>query len=244
MAATYEEGIAQTLPIDDKGNHNFGLFDPSGSKFYHPRAESATNPNLRVTLYDGATKLTGAGLAVDTEMPAAAALTATVARGASTTTIAAVPRLDDGTNVVMQASNSAANMAGTTQPAAAMVANPGQWSAYHNPGANTIATISKAAGTSTQRHVLTGFSFVVTSGATAPTAAVVTCNLRDGATGAGTILKQWTIGIQATAGATQGLVKSGLSILGSAATAMTLEFTGAGGANTYEMVEIEGYTTA
>lgn len=138
----------------------------------------------------------------------------------------------------------AAVLAGTTQAQAILVAQPGEFSITHNPGANTVATITKAAGSGTQRWVITGFSAMLTAGATAPTAAVATLNLRDGASGAGTILKSWTLGVPATAGATQGIAKSGLHIICSAATAVTIEFTAAAGANTYESVELEGYLTA
>lgn len=133
---------------------------------------------------------------------------------------------------------------GSANAAPWLFANPAEWSVTHGPVSNTVATITKAPGTGTQKHVATGLSFVVTSAATAPTATTLTINLRDGGTGAGTILKTWTVGVMATAGASQGVARNGMYVTGTAATAMTLEFTAAGGANTIESVELDGYTTA
>ena len=123
------------------------------------------------------------------------------------------------------------------------VAQPSMWAVQHTPATNTQATISKAAGGGTVRHVCTSISATISAPA-APTAAQVIVNLRDGATGAGTILLSWTGALQATAGDRWGVVLSGLNIVGTANTAMTLEFTAAGGANTYEQVAMSGYDKA
>jgi hypothetical protein len=66
--------------------------------------------------------------------------------------------------------------------------------------------------------------------------------LRDGATGAGTILASWAIAIPATAGACAILSLAGLEIIGSPNTAMTLEFAAAGGALTFQSVTLTGHT--
>jgi hypothetical protein len=68
----------------------------------------------------------------------------------------------------------------------------------------------------------------------------LTINLRDGASGAGTVL--WTTNITAAATATNhgNLNFCDLNIPGSAATAMTLEFA-AGLANESESVTLSGY---
>ena len=63
-------------------------------------------------------------------------------------------------------------------------------------------------------------------------------------TGAGTVLATWLIGITAVAGATTAFSFGPFNIPGSAATAMTLEFTAAGGAHTFESVTLSGTTSA
>lgn len=116
----------------------------------------------------------------------------------------------------------------------------GDWTVVHFPASNTQATASKTAGGAGVRHVCTGITVVLAGGTTAPAAAQVNVALRDGASGAGTILWQAVITLPATAGAMNGISRSHLHISGSANTAMTLEFSAAGGANTFESVTIEG----
>ena len=120
------------------------------------------------------------------------------------------------------------------------------WSVPSNPGANVVATATRPASPAPQlaesRHVCTSITAVFTAGATAPTAATATVNLRDGASGAGTILASFTIGVEATAGRTTLLELCALEIIGSPNTAMTLEFTAAGGANTFQSVTLTGHT--
>lgn len=117
-----------------------------------------------------------------------------------------------------------------------------QWSASHAPAANTKATASQVAVVG-KRHFCRSIAATIAAGATAPTAGTVTLTLRDGATGAGTILWQVTLGVTATAGATTTFALSGLCIAGSTNTAMTLEFSAAGGANTLESVSMTGFDT-
>ena len=116
----------------------------------------------------------------------------------------------------------------------------GDWTQVHFPAANTQATTSKAAGAAGVRHVCTGITAVLAGNTTAPAAAQVNVVLRDGASGAGTIKWQAVITLPAIAGAMNGITRSGLFIVGTAATAMTLEFSGAAGANTFESVSMEG----
>lgn len=137
-------------------------------------------------------------------------------------------------------SGNAANLATQASDGAQMVQGPGEWAINHAPAANTTATISKAAGGAGVRHVCKGFS--VSINAVAAIAAPLTVNLRDGATGAGTIL--WTDRIMAPAGTTARLDRSGLNIVGSANTAMTLEFTAAPGATNFENVNLNGISTS
>lgn len=120
--------------------------------------------------------------------------------------------------------------------------SPKSWFAGHSPAVNTKATITKAAAGANKRHVATSLTVSLTAGGTAPTANTVTVALIDGASGGSTYL--WgphTIGIPAVAGAMNGFVVS-LWAVGTANTAMTLEFSAAAGANTYESVSLEGTT--
>lgn len=148
----------------------------------------------------------------------------------------------DGSAVARLRTGAAGVLSGTTQPLSLLVTRPGDWSVTHAPAANTVATASKAAGAAGVRHVCTSVSATIAGGAVAPTATTVTLQLRDGATGAGSVVGSWTIGIEATAGRTVSLVLTGLNIVGSAATAMTLEFSAAGGLNTLESVTLSGYS--
>jgi len=116
----------------------------------------------------------------------------------------------------------------------------GAWSNVNFPAANTRASSTRAAGAAGVRHVCTGITVALAAGATAPAAVQLDVRLRDGILDTGTILWQMAISIPATAGAMSGVTRSGLFIPGSAATAMTLEFSAAGGANTFESVSFEG----
>lgn len=107
------------------------------------------------------------------------------------------------------------------------------------PAVNTRASSTRAAGAAGVRHVLTGLTAVLAAGATAPAAAQLDVRVRDGILDTGTILWQSVITLPATAGAMNGITRSGLWIPGTAATAMTIEFSAAGGANTFESVSME-----
>ena len=116
-------------------------------------------------------------------------------------------------------------------------ANQG-WVVSHAPAVSQQATASKAAGAAGVKHVATGLSFGL-SARTAVAASTVTVNLRDGATGAGTILASWTFDLVAATLAPITVSLSGLQLQGSAATAMTLEF-GALLTNLLEFVNLVG----
>ena len=115
----------------------------------------------------------------------------------------------------------------------------GDWTERHGPAANTQAIASKAASTAGLRHVCTALSFTITNDGAAKTG-VVTVNLRDGATGAGTIKKSWRFIVPA--GDTRGLGLSDLNIPGTANTAMTLETSAAPGASVTADMNLEGIT--
>lgn len=114
---------------------------------------------------------------------------------------------------------------------------PSQWSAAHSPAANTQATISRAAAAA-KRHYCTGFTASLKNLAAA--AVTGTVHIRDGASGAGTILASFELG--AAAGAVDKFGLSGLGLEGSLNTAMTAEFSAASGASTVQVVSLMGYT--
>src|SRR3954467_2222310 len=74
------------------------------------------------------------------------------------------------------------------------------WTIANDPAVNTAATASKAAGTGGAVHVADCVTATFVANTTAPAAAVVTAVIRDGATGAGTILWSADLGVTATAG--------------------------------------------
>lgn len=112
------------------------------------------------------------------------------------------------------------------------------WAVNHVPAAATQATISKAAGAAGTKHVCTSISATLCTVATAQPDIKV--YLRDGATGAGTVLLGQTLLMDANLVWTWTL--GGLNIIGSDATAMTLEFSAAGAAATLSSVAMTGYS--
>lgn len=140
------------------------------------------------------------------------------------------------------ATGDAATLGATPQSNGQLATKPGEWAVTHAPAANTQATASKAAGGAGVRHVCKSVSARIVGGTTAPAAVSVTLNLRDGATGAGTILWSWTMVLAGAIAAKDSIDLTDLNIVGSANTAMTLEFSAAGGANTLESVNIAGFS--
>jgi hypothetical protein len=116
----------------------------------------------------------------------------------------------------------------------------GRWNQTSVPAAGSQATTTRAAGGGQQQVVdCVGFSAGST---TAPALTQLVVNLRDGATGAGTVLASWTVIISAATG--QNVAPHsfcGLNIHGTTATAMTIEFSAAL-ANLFENVWMSGYT--
>jgi hypothetical protein len=111
------------------------------------------------------------------------------------------------------------------------------WTSYHVPSTATQATIAKAAGGLTVRHVCNSITASISCGTTAQTPIQV--YLRDGTTGAGTIL--WAATLAAPANGVGGVSVSGLYLVGTANTAMTLEFSAAGVTSSQEVVTLTGY---
>jgi hypothetical protein len=106
---------------------------------------------------------------------------------------------------------------------AQLVEKSSRWYALSNPAAGAQATASIAAEASV-RHVADCVSFSAGS-VVAPVLTALTVNLRDGATGAGTLI--WTKEVIITAAAQQNVAPfalCGLNLVGTTNTAMTLEF--------------------
>ena len=130
---------------------------------------------------------------------------------------------------------------GGTNPGVLAAARPlDTWAIYHEPAANTTATITRAAAGAGIRHVCTGLLAVVTNTGLASPGAV-RVYFRDGASGVGTILLATYCNIQALTGEMTTVTITGCQIQGTANTAMTFEFSGAGGASTLELVAMFGY---
>jgi hypothetical protein len=147
-----------------------------------------------------------------------------------------------GSSAPIEAGNAAAIAAGVSTKALLTVPC-GNWYVTHAPAANNQATATKAAGAAGVRHVCTGFTVTLAGGAAAPTAALVTVNLRDGATGAGTIISTLTLGLEAVAGKNVAIHVGPLNVFGTAATAMTVETSASPGANASASVTLYGYST-
>lgn len=114
------------------------------------------------------------------------------------------------------------------------------WDAQHLPAANTQATATKASAGTGLRNVCTGFTVAITGGTTAPSAVQLSVAVIDGASAGTTYLWRSSIALPAVAGSMAAIVRSDIWLVGSEATAMTIEFSAGGGANTIESVTMEG----
>lgn len=120
------------------------------------------------------------------------------------------------------------------------------WSLTHTPTTGTQATASQAAGAAGVKHVCTSLSFGTWQNGTGAASAAggLIFNLRDGATGAGTIKWSAIVSFPAVAFGQSGVYTvSGLNIVGTAATAMTIESAAAPAANSAAWVAASGYDT-
>jgi hypothetical protein len=133
---------------------------------------------------------------------------------------------------------SATNVGATSSKGAQLATAPGEWTLNSEPAANTTATATRAAGGAGVRHVLTSVnaSLIGVAAIAAPISVVV----RDGATGVGAILWRDKLFTPA-AGSRDRLTISGLNIVGSVNTAITVEFTGGPGATNFEVLSATGY---
>lgn len=133
-------------------------------------------------------------------------------------------------------SPSAAVLGARSSFGAVMTSRPGDWSIEHRPAVSTLATVTRAAGAAGVRHVCTSiFATLAPVAAQGP----IYVLLRDGAAGVGPVL--WSAVMMSTVGFTADAILSGLNIVGSAATAMTLEFSAAPVATNFQAVSMTGY---
>lgn len=150
--------------------------------------------------------------------------------------------LFDGATWDRQRSAGAAALASLSAQGALLQTTPGEWSVNHVPAVATQATASRAAGGAGVRNICRSIdaTLIIQPTVNQP---VIQLNLRDGATGGGTILwsRQFGVGAALAAGGQQIVSLAGLNIVGSANTAMTLEFSAAGAALTYQSVAMTGY---
>ncbi len=118
------------------------------------------------------------------------------------------------------------------------------WAQHHIPAANTVATCTQASAGGSLKNVCLGFTVTLASSATtAPAAIQLTASLIDGGTGTTTYLWRSVISLPAVAGAITSISRNlpdGFE--GTAATAMCLELSAAGGSNTIESVSMYGTT--
>lgn len=121
-----------------------------------------------------------------------------------------------------------------------MNAGAPNWALTHEPAVATRATITRAA-IADVRHVCNSVSATFCCAA-ADVATGAILRLRDGATGAGTVLRSWRLHVMNAAGDTLQVDIAGLDITGSVNTAMTLEFAAAPGAASFQSVGLGGYS--
>lgn len=111
------------------------------------------------------------------------------------------------------------------------------WAINHAPAAAAQATISQAASAAAY-HVATSVTVCVAAAATAQTP--LQFSLRDGATGAGTVV--WTVRLAAPANSSA-CVFALVNVRGTKNTAMTLESAGVTVAGAFATVSLNGYDT-
>ena len=165
--------------------------------------------------------------------------TATADALASTGIQTGNPSLFNGTTFDRQDGVSATNNTAATSIGTSYTTQLSTWSITHTPAVATQATISKAAGGGTVRHVATSVSWCVAANGTAQVPLLI--NLRDGATGAGTIVRSWAVSMIINDSKCADI--SGLNITGTANTAMTIETAGASAAAVQATVSMSGYST-
>jgi hypothetical protein len=136
-----------------------------------------------------------------------------------------------------QRSASAATQGATTSRTGVPVAvKGGCWGIVHEPAAAVQATITRAAGGAGVRHVATGITVCLAAAAAAT--GPIKVRLLDGAT------TLWVGALSAPVSGVAVIALDDLSLVGTANTAMTLQFDGAGAAGSLETVSLSGYSTS
>lgn len=130
---------------------------------------------------------------------------------------------------------SAAHLAAFSGQGVALAAQPGEWAIQHTPVAAAQATISRAAAAGA-RHVCRS---ITASIAALAVQGQIIINLRDGISGAGAVL--WSAQFILAAGTSDRIALSGLNIVGSVNTAMTLEVAAAPALTNFASVSLTGY---
>lgn len=150
----------------------------------------------------------------------------------------------DSNSFVRAVGYSADNMnpAANDPPPGIQIVNEGpEWSLPHTPAVGVRATITQAAQPNS-RHVCKAITATLAVAVADVAVAGVLVNLRDGATGAGTILWSDRLAVVDAAGGVCKVAIAGLNIVGSENTAMTLEFAAAPGGASFESVTLTGRT--
>jgi len=131
---------------------------------------------------------------------------------------------------------SAANLASFSGIGSQISSGPGEWAVNSEPAVTTQATATRAAGGVGVRNVCKSLHFSL---AAVAAQTIISARVRDGVTGAGTIL--WSQQVIAPAGTVVLIELSGLNIVGSANTAMTFEWSGAPVATNFQTAGGTGY---
>lgn len=117
------------------------------------------------------------------------------------------------------------------------------WSVTGSGAGAQQAIASKALGAAGVRHVAK--RVIITAATTGTVQPAIQVNLRDGASGLGTVLASWQVGIGLSTALSgvcaQNIDVDNLNLVGTSATAMTLEFSGAAAAATTTSVTLIGY---
>lgn len=149
--------------------------------------------------------------------------------------VASVGLLNNGVSLDRLQSGSAVNLATLGGVGAAVVADRGEWSVESRPAVGVVATATRAAGGVGVRNVCRSLSASVLAIAAQGQVDVV---VRDGAAGLGAVL--WSTRFALALGASDRVSLSGINIVGTANTAMTIEFLAAPAATNFEGVAMTG----
>lgn len=157
------------------------------------------------------------------------------------------PNIYNGSTWDRVRSASSTNLTATTSVGVQVQVPLSTWSCTSSPGSAAQATCTKAAGGGTVRHVATAIIACITGSADSGGGNVDVINLRDGATGAGTVKATWfttneTDGAAITHDSRCAYSPPNFSMIGTANTAMTLEYAAASPANVQQTVTLMGYS--